>query len=291
MIKRSDIVQVFYSLLVIAAIFCMAYFGAQALDTYNTRVFGAVESPDGKNFAVGIYTKFGYDILVVNKATGVGTQRTHDGMAFSPAWFPGGDRIAWSCSTNQAGVAHICVTLLADGTTVRLTHDVSFDSEPSVSPDGTKIVFTRGALGKRALFILDVQSGKIFPALAPSEKIDAHSPKWHPTDQSTILFVSKANGVPSLYVMNKTTISHLGEGENGIWSPDGKRIIFGRADPCDTRVQKCIFRSYIMNADGSGKQLFPEPSASASSWLNDGNFVYATKSIWVPGVFDRPDFW
>ena len=269
--------------LVLGAVFVLILLGAQAFDSFNTRTFGAIESPDGTEIAVVRKTNSRPNIFIVNKATGESTQLTRDGLASSPAWFPDGKRIAWSCSTKQGGVANICVTILTGGTTTRLTNDVSYDSDPSVSPDGEKIVFSRGFSGKRALFVLDIQSGKI-ESLPSSSVTDGHSPQWSPVDQSTILFTSLVNGSPHLYLMDKTTTVHLGVGENGIWSPDGKQIVFSRTQPCG--LAATCTDTYIMDADGSRAHPFSTPS-KPSSWSADGSTIYSTSSFGAIGVIDR----
>lgn len=282
---KNSVVQTVLGVLVICAIFGSIVLAAQAFDAYNTRTFGAVESPDGTKLAVvKATTRSGYDIFIVSKATGESTQLTHDGLAFSPAWFADGTRIAWHCSSKKAGIANICVTSLLDGTTTRLTNDDAFDSSPTVSPGGSDIAFTRQNGNKMSIQVLNLKSGYVSPLLGRS---DAKSPQWHPTEQWTILYASEVEMISHVMMYKNGGVTDLGVGGGGIWSPDGKRIIFRRVEPCDTRIAKCIIRVYLMNADGAGVQLFPALSSGATSWSSDGQSVYSSKSFWLPDVLDR----
>lgn len=124
----------------------------------------------------------------------------------------------------------------ADGSGVKaLTNDMadnmhftSFDSDPSWSPDGTKIAFERLNNGVRSVFVMNSDGTGVEPlAGVTTSNFD---PRWSP-DGTRIVF--SANG--TIFITNS-------DGSSGFetlpsfcggfprWSPDGTKILFSKGD-------------------------------------------------------------
>ncbi len=161
-------------------------------------------SPDGTRIAFRRrVTGMGSDIWVVDAADGGNAANlTSDHGATnqaSPAWSPmlddGTTRIAYAHA--QAGVSHIW-TMLPDGNDkLQVTFgDTVFDDDPSWSPDGDRIVFTRsGDAVFGDLYVVNTWggSGALLMQLAGPLAGGQFSPAWSP-DGRLIAFTSKHVG-------------------------------------------------------------------------------------------------
>ncbi|HSE38536.1 MAG TPA: S9 family peptidase [Blastocatellia bacterium] len=113
-------------------------------------------------------------------------------------------------------------------------------SNPSISPDGRLIVFTRSWVDKvkdeRAsnLWIVDVDGARIRELTTGSWRDS--QPVWSP-DGKRIAFLSDRDGTNQLHVLWVDTrevaqLTHLEQAPSGInWSPDGKLIAFTAFEP------------------------------------------------------------
>lgn len=173
-------------------------------------------------------------------------------------------------------------TMNGDGTNSvavsSMGHDCCF---PSLSPDGTRIVFQVYLKGRRSSSeIFTVQTdGTGLRRLTDNRSYDGH-PAWSP-DGSRILFVSESqNSAGEIYVMGAdgSDVTRLTKNHDidvtPAWSPDGTRIIFARKP-----MGWLYYNIYEMNADGSGtKRLTHNPFHEAyPEWSPDGSrIIYCT---------------
>ena len=150
-----------------------------------------------------------------------------------------------------------------DGTNLkRLTNYREWDTYPSYSPDGKKILWRRIINDKTAprkynseIFVMN-RDGSGVKNLTNNRSFDGY-PEWSP-DGTKIVFVSSRNGQNTshlrLFVMdadgsNVQRISSNRPDEEDVrpdWSPDGRRILFNR-----------------VNSDGSRVYILPIESASS----------------------------
>jgi Tol biopolymer transport system component len=215
---------------------------------------------------------------------------------YNPDWSPDGKKLAFSSNRelNDIYPAHVyTISVGADtnGTDLRqITTDPAYrDLEPSWSPDGSKIAFTRySARGDGEIF------GKICIVNADGTELrvlrgtggqDSH-PSWSP-DGSKIAFSGFPNDGKTkgygIYVMSAdgkdeaVSLTRLAEGvwgTNGnlMWSPDGDKIVFTNTtgiltmDAIDGRNLKVIKKSEwlfdpIWSPDGS-KIIFVGPKGT-----------------------------
>src|SRR5437870_2171416 len=93
-----------------------------------------------------------------------------------------------------------------------------------------------------------------------------------PTPDGTLVFASDRSGTFHIYSV-RADGSQLGQLTRGraadgapLFSPDGRRAVFGRASKRDTS------QLWMMNADGSGQRKLAS-SGSAPAWSPDSRWV------------------
>lgn len=126
----------------------------------------------------------------------------------------------------------------AMGTPEQLTHNAAGDFMPSISRDGSKLVFVSTRPGQQEVFTKDLRTGR------ESVLTATHAQKWDPKfspDGSQVAYgdfnqISDVNGSlsPNVFVVPSAggtpEMVCRGCGEATDWSPDGKRIIGNTAD-------------------------------------------------------------
>jgi Tol biopolymer transport system component len=115
---------------------------------------------------------------------------------------------------------------------VRLTNNSALDVQPSLSPDGTSVVFVRFQNGLSRLWTMDAD-GSNATALSTGSDSDVPEslPRFSP-DGHTILFNSSRTGTSQLWQMPATggaavQLTHETSGAyDGSWSADGSSTFF-----------------------------------------------------------------
>ncbi len=199
----------------------------------------------------------------------------------SPAVSPDGTRVAYSTlrhsEAGEFGIAMAALqskrgTLFSRGGRERqqLTKDAASDTEPSWSPDGTRIAFLRdGRLHTMAADGSDVRS--ISEVVAVSEPS-----AWSP-DGTRLAFVGRLNG--RLYVKgtDASYVTGVAEDQSGrhirvgrpVWSPDGRRIAFvGSSDV----VPPILF---VLDVDQGTVETLVEGGLAPLWWSPDGDEIIA----------------
>jgi TolB protein len=152
----------------------------------------------------------------------------------------------------------------ADGSDVRqVVHSDASDTNPALSPDGRRLVFTRRVDSQPdRIYIVDVD-GSALTRVAPSN----------------------CPGVCSDAV------------EGSPWSPDGRLLAFTRAVLQSGTTRARSVEVWLTNTDGSGAHPLTHPPAGtpdrpgsqdgSASWAPDGSRVLFTRS--TPAVPPNPD--
>jgi TolB protein len=152
----------------------------------------------------------------------------HKTISLSPSFSPANDAVAYT--SYFSGRPGLYLVLLPSGSKRAVVTDGSLNANPTFSPDGTRIAFTRSlGDGNSEIFVCG-RDGSGLRQLTHSNGIDTN-PAWSPNGRE-IAFTSSRSGEPQLYTMdaegaNVRRISVVGEYNDGAsWSPDGTRLAY-----------------------------------------------------------------
>jgi len=173
-------------------------------------------------------------------------------------------------------------TMNPDGSNPRrITNNEVDDRQPNLSPDRSKIVFSRGLPNhpEQEIYVMNVD-GSGEKRLTDND-VNDQMPVFSP-DGSRIVFMSLRDNNPELYVMDadgsnvRRITNHAGEDAYPSWSPDGTKIVFTR----DGDI-------HVVNADGSGsaQRLTSDPAYEYKpSWSPDGSRIAFAVQLGDPTV-------
>jgi TolB protein len=227
-------------------------------------------------------------VFTMGPAGGKQTQLTfNDTGSYSPAWSPGGRKIAFGRYSASSGSKGIYI-MNADGShKVPLTTSKKDDFDPAWSPSGQRLVFVREVIHTVHRLNVDLltvsRDGSDVIRLTRTEERE-WNPAWSP-DGGTIAFSkyawSQDCGEVGLFVMQadgSEEPSMLASPDDigcpnymfgADWSPDGQWIVFGTAD-----YDSCCY-TYKVRADGT-EPTFVTHSAGAQAWSPDGTKIVFT---------------
>jgi len=167
--------------------------------------------------------------------SGTGATLLHAGS--QPTWAAGYSRIVFSLSNTWIAVMN------SDGTNVKQLslHDSSIhDYWPAVSPDGTKIAFTRSAQGQSPqLYVMNADGTNVTQLTNFVWPNMAMHPSWSPDGTKIAFSADMGYGSSDIFVMNANGDPNTLEGvaatsnadSNPVWSPDGSLIAFTSTFP------------------------------------------------------------
>lgn len=198
---------------------------------------------------------------------------------FDVSWSQSGSELVFARHTG-GGVSprlpNADIFVMAFGKGVeRITSTRRLEAEPAISPDGTKIAFTRwgyDAYPPRAEIWAVDRDGSNPVRLTDSRPFGAGNAAWSP-DGSRIAFISDRNGDPDLYVMNAdgSDVRLLSGSEaweeDPEWSPDGSTIAFARTPAAANKGGV-----FLVGAAGGAvtRLTSPEDVASSPAWSPEG---------------------
>ncbi|HHE07457.1 MAG TPA: Tol-Pal system beta propeller repeat protein TolB, partial [Chlorobaculum parvum] len=138
----------------------------------------------------------------------------------SPTFSPDGSKMAF-VSTRDGG-PQIFIQDLASGSVRRLTYSGTYNTQPSWSPSGDKILYSSlQKNGEINIFMIDAGGSNLLQLTSGSRNNE--SPSWSP-DGSMIVFSSTRAGSRKLYVMNidgtnqRPLLNMKGEQQQPSWS-------------------------------------------------------------------------
>jgi TolB protein len=177
----------------------------------------------------------------------------------------------------------------ADGSGVTpLTNQES--TEPTWSPDGTRIAFTSTRDGNTDIWVVSAGGGEL--RRLTSNAARDFGAAWSP-DGTTIAFVSDRNRNTDIYAIRadgtgETRLTgHPASDSSPAWSPDGSRLVFSSARGYFPPPPGMFFPAdlYVADADGSNVTLVrANPSNDeAPSWSPDGRMIVFINSDDAPG--------
>jgi Tol biopolymer transport system component len=222
------------------------------------------------------------DIYTMNADGSAKTNLTNDAATnWGPlSWFPSGNRIAYS-SVSELDPAQTELYVLYLGPDgglvdkVKLTNTANYsESDPAVSPDGTRIAFARydpDSL-RYDVYVMkaEPQSRTNRPKRLTAGRGGGNWPDWSP-DGTQITFTTVRDGNAEIFVMNANGSGKTNLTRNAApdafpaFSPDGKYIAFSSDRGADADGRSDIWK---MGADGSNlTQLAPPDSFNwAPDW-------------------------
>jgi Tol biopolymer transport system component len=149
----------------------------------------------------------------------------------SPSWSPDGTSIVFESGLGEertgSGDRDVFVAEVATGELRRLTSDPARDEYPALSPDGSRIAFTRQSRGDADIYVMNVDGSSV-TQLTSGHGVDLR-PAWSP-DGRQIVFERDGD----VYVANAdgSDLTNLTEGpaedRDPVWAPDGTWVGFVR---------------------------------------------------------------
>jgi Tol biopolymer transport system component len=202
-----------------------------------------------------------------------GLTRLTDGLAWNsadPEWSPDGSRIAFTYHFDEIDDTYSIEVMNADGSGMsRVAYPANWLTElymaPTWSPDGQSLAFefvsiTNGATAMSEILVTDLAGSRIrtlvpaFTTLFQFSASGASGPEWSP-DGSRVLFRND-RGLAMAPIDGSAVTQLTADATDGMasWTPQG-RILF-------TRMVGGVSRIHIMNADGSGVAMLPQPAGN-----------------------------
>jgi TolB protein len=233
----------------------------------------------------------GGDIFTMNSDGSDVAQLTNfaanGGAACCGFWSPDGRQLVFAAQPAGAPTYQLWI-MNADGTSQRqlLNDPNGFDLEPSFSPDGSQIVFTRFNAAFQGAIYRVAADGTGLAALADFSRdpdISSFDPVYSP-DGKTIAFDSilRSGLIWAVFLMNADG-SHIRpmspawlEGEMPDWSPDGEKMIFStRAAYPPNTVTRQIW-AMATDSDDAGLEQITFPGSSidfVAVWSPQGDAI------------------
>ncbi len=172
------------------------------------------------------------------------------------------------------------ITLTSGANTERrLTTAVTSETQPSLSPDATRLVFANDVTGLSRLWIGAADAtgaGALTPATFGAGASIEVAAKWS-TAGDRLVFASTANGRTNLFTMAPTSganpaavVASTAQATDvePAWSPDGNRIVFASTRAGGTSLFTVDVR------DNKVTQLTSGSTDGQPVWLADGRIVF-----------------
>ena len=208
-------------------------------------------SPDGNNIAF-VSNRDGQSQIFVMNSDGTNEipLTDNDAQNYQPSWSSDGTKIVFLSNRDDPNraiddyfPAEIYIMNSDGSNQIRLTNNDFHDYEPSLSPDGTKIVFSAYSSYKEVsdIYTMNIDGNNLIH-LTNNEGSDERVHPWHIGDM-----------MPS-------------------WSPDGTKIAFSSDRDYNGEI-------YIMDIDGSNQKNITNTTnfdESDPSWSPDGTKIAIT---------------
>jgi Tol biopolymer transport system component len=228
-------------------------------------------SPDGKKLVLTEAVCSYYDpyygttctggLVIIDPELGIRTAMAGVSAAFSPAWSPTGDLIAFTRCCEYADRNRIYLARTDGSLSGQLTISQAFTvGYPGWSPDGKRIAFTCASDSTNQTYDLCVidRSGNGFARLTTNIPIAEGRPAWKP-DGTSIAFSVHSGGRSAISLLDVASgaVTRVTDGYQPAWSPDGSRLVFSGVH---------IPGLYTTKIDGSDVTTVTMGAQSAPAW-------------------------
>ena len=153
----------------------------------------------------------------------------------------------------------------------QVTH--SENDDPSISPDGRRMVCISLVAGREQLFVRTLDGHEV--RQLTTHTVNHEDPAWSPDgrriafrrmlgETNSEVFVADRDGTHATSLTNHPAFDGWPS-----WSPDGRRLAFASNRDGDNQI-------YVMEADGTGIRLVASTRGRATSpkWSPDGRTLY-----------------
>ncbi len=218
----------------------------------------------------------------------VRTITANGGINKFPEWATDNSKLVFITKLPRKSAWELWIQDLTGGRTVIPT-PTSYVSSPTLSPDGTEVVFSARSRSRvdSDIFVSELDGGRR-RRLTSHASIDT-SPSWSPSGQQ-IAFVSDRSGTPQVWMVDvdgsntRRLVDRGGHCDSPSWSPDGSRVLYSWQAP--RRAKHDIFLVEVVTGN-----LYQLTSGRGSNenphWSPDGGHIAfqsdrsGTKQIFV----------
>jgi serine/threonine protein kinase len=173
-------------------------------------------------------------------------------LSTSPSLSRDGRTIAYASDRFGTGSSDIWVEHLPDGIPVRVTDDAFGDEDPSLSPDGQKVVFV-STRDRGGIYLASTEGG-------PAKLLVAggRNPRFAPDGRSVLYWTGDDNRIRAaghLYVFNLDAgrsiqlAPEFADARDAIWNSDGRHILFKGCAPGHATIPAC-WEWWVTTIDG-----------------------------------------